>query len=213
LIRVLIVAGYASVRAGLRALLAEADSCQIVGEIGDSVELERVLPETQPDVVLFDGSADEMARLAERLAGTEAGLVALAESRAGYHLLTDSPLRGWAYLLREAEGPEIAGAIQAAAAGLVALDRSLAPLLRADDPEMDTPLPFALSLAADPLTAREHEVLQLMAQGLPNKVIAARLKISLHTAKFHVASILAKLGASSRTEAVTIGARNGYLTL
>ena len=63
------------------------------------------------------------------------------------------------------------------------------------------------------LSAREREVLQLMAQGLPNKIIAARLSISLHTVKFHVASILAKLGAGSRTEAVTLGARRGYVIL
>jgi DNA-binding NarL/FixJ family response regulator len=63
------------------------------------------------------------------------------------------------------------------------------------------------------LTAREIQVLQLMAQGLPNKIIAARLGISLHTAKFHVASILSKLGAASRTEAVTLGARHGFVAL
>jgi DNA-binding NarL/FixJ family response regulator len=55
--------------------------------------------------------------------------------------------------------------------------------------------------------------MELMSLGLPNKVIATRLKISLHTAKFHVAQILAKLNAESRTEAVTIGARRGYVTL
>ena len=63
------------------------------------------------------------------------------------------------------------------------------------------------------LTTREREVLALMARGLPNKQIAARLSISLHTVKFHVASVLAKLGASSRTEAVTLGARRGAVSL
>jgi DNA-binding CsgD family transcriptional regulator len=67
--------------------------------------------------------------------------------------------------------------------------------------------------SADTLTVREREVLQLMAEGLPNKLIAARLSISQHTVKFHVASILAKLGAASRTEAVALGARLGYLVL
>lgn len=66
---------------------------------------------------------------------------------------------------------------------------------------------------AETLTAREREVLQLMAQGMPNKQIAGRLNISPHTAKFHVASILAKLGAVSRAEAVTRGARRGDLLL
>jgi len=63
------------------------------------------------------------------------------------------------------------------------------------------------------LTAREIEVLAMLAEGLGNKIIAARLGISSHTAKYHVASILAKLGAGSRTEAVTIGMRRGLVTI
>jgi DNA-binding NarL/FixJ family response regulator len=63
------------------------------------------------------------------------------------------------------------------------------------------------------LTSREMDVLQLLAQGLPNKIIANRLHISEHTAKFHVSSIMTKLGAASRTEAVTLAARRGLLTL
>ena len=65
----------------------------------------------------------------------------------------------------------------------------------------------------EPLTAREKEVLQMLASGLGNKQIAAKLKISEHTAKFHVGSILGKLGANSRTEAVTIGMRRGLILL
>lgn len=64
-----------------------------------------------------------------------------------------------------------------------------------------------------PLTAREQEVLRLVAEGLGNKEIAARLDISAHTVKFHVASVLAKLGAQSRTEAVSLGLRKGLLSL
>jgi DNA-binding CsgD family transcriptional regulator len=63
------------------------------------------------------------------------------------------------------------------------------------------------------LTPREREILQQMAEGLPNKQIALRLSISLHTVKFHVASILAKLGVQSRTEAVTLGVRQGLVRL
>jgi DNA-binding CsgD family transcriptional regulator len=66
---------------------------------------------------------------------------------------------------------------------------------------------------AEPLTAREAEVLGLLSQGLPNKQIALRLQISEHTVKFHIAAIFAKLGAASRTEAVSIGARQGLITL
>jgi DNA-binding NarL/FixJ family response regulator len=69
------------------------------------------------------------------------------------------------------------------------------------------------ALADETLTAREREVLQLIAAGLPNKLIAQRLRITEHTAKFHVSAILTKLGAASRTEAVTIAAHRGLLVL
>ena len=65
----------------------------------------------------------------------------------------------------------------------------------------------------EPLTPREQQVLELLAEGLPNKAIAARLGISDQTVKFHVASIAAKLGATNRTEAVRLALRRGLLTL
>jgi DNA-binding NarL/FixJ family response regulator len=71
----------------------------------------------------------------------------------------------------------------------------------------------AVEAPGESLTARERDVLQLLAQGLPNKLIANRLHISEHTAKFHVSSIMTKLNAASRTEAVTLAARRGLLIL
>ncbi|HEY6285481.1 MAG TPA: response regulator transcription factor, partial [Ktedonobacteraceae bacterium] len=68
-------------------------------------------------------------------------------------------------------------------------------------------------LPDEALTGREREVLELLSQGLPNKLIARRLQISEHTVKFHVSSIYAKLGASSRTDAVSRGVRRGLITL
>jgi DNA-binding NarL/FixJ family response regulator len=212
MIRVLIVAAYASVRAGLHALLADADDLEILGEVGGSAELERVLPGLRPDVLLLDSEAEDGARVVEALSGGEVGVVILGEDREEITALAGIALPGWAYLLKEADGQEIAGAVRAVAAGLVALDRGLASLLA-------TPSPAARAARAEPglpdeaLTARESEVLQLMAQGLPNKQIAVRLRISAHTVKFHVAAILAKLGAASRTEAVTLGVRRGHVTL
>ena len=216
--RVLIVAAYASVRVGLHVLLEGVDDSRIIDEVGGSAELERVLPAAQPDVVLLHSEGEgDTARVLEVLAGSETALVILGDSRSEYQMLARSSLWGWAYLRKEADAQEIAGAVRAAAAGLVALDRSLAPLL-ADPAPWAPKVRTAVAATPSPetgesLTARESEVLRLMAQGLPNKVIASRLGISLHTVKFHVASILAKLGATSRTEAVTVAARRGYLTL
>jgi DNA-binding NarL/FixJ family response regulator len=107
-------------------------------------------------------------------------------------------------------GPEIVKAIEAAAAGLVVLDGpSIEMLLR---------VPSNVSISGaerlvEPLTPREIEVLQLLAAGLGNKEIASRLGISDHTVKFHVASVMGKLGAASRTEAVTSGIRHGLVMI
>jgi DNA-binding NarL/FixJ family response regulator len=104
---------------------------------------------------------------------------------------------------------ELAAAVRAVAAGMVVLDpsiarRALAPGFRVTS---DT---YAPELR---LTVREGEVMRLLALGLPNKAIALELGISEHTVKFHVGAMLSKLGARSRTEAVTIAARRGLLAL
>jgi DNA-binding NarL/FixJ family response regulator len=214
-VRVLIVAPYASVRAGLHVLIAAAGGCAVIGEASGSADLERLLPAARPDVVLMQGAGDggegDTPRVLDLLASSrsDAGVVILGESRGEAPLRAGAALRGWAFLMREADGPQIAAAVRAVAAGLIVLDRSLAPLLTGTarggaDPD---------ALAGEALTGRESEVLQLMAEGLPNKGIAVRLGISQHTVKFHVAAILAKLGASSRTEAVMLGARRGYVLL
>jgi len=98
----------------------------------------------------------------------------------------------------------VAAALRAAAAGLVVLDPSFVPALLRPKPARP---------GTEGLTNREREVLELLAEGLSNKEIAARLKVSDHTAKFHVVAILDKLGATTRTEAVVLAARAGLLML
>ncbi len=207
--QIVIVAGWASVRAGLRAMLAEAEDAEIVGEAVGSVELERLLIEAAPEIALCDTTTADALRVIETLSGEGVALVLLDDDRAAYQALADADLPGWACLRKEADRIEILGAIRAAGAGLIALDRRLDFLPGAAFPQADAEI-FPPN---ETLTAREREVLQQMTQGLPNKQIAARLSISQHTVKFHVASILAKLGASSRTEAVTTGARRGLVSL
>ncbi|MBC7527729.1 MAG: response regulator transcription factor [Chthonomonadaceae bacterium] len=152
--------------------------------------------------------------------GENVALVLLGESENEARLLIGSDLPGIAYLKKEAEQEEIVAAVRSAAAGLVTLDRSFLASLRETisgnlgDAENRFALRYKDPLPpGETLTQREEQVLQLMAQGLPNKQIAAKLTISQHTVKFHVASILAKLNAVSRTEAVTIGARRGLILL
>ena len=113
-----------------------------------------------------------------------------------------------AVLEPDASAAELTAAVRAAAAGLVTLDRATLNGLLAGGERVAA----AASVDAH-LTPREHEVLRLLAAGLVNKEIAGRLGISDHTAKFHVASVLQKLHASSRAEAVAIGMRAGLILL
>jgi DNA-binding NarL/FixJ family response regulator len=137
-------------------------------------------------------------------------LVLLSDDREALKQLIGIAAPGWALLLRESDSSEIIAAVLSAASGLITVDSSmvmqLAGIALGPSSAIYGDLP-------DPMTTRELEVLQLLAQGLPNKVIANRLNISQHTVKFHVAAILAKLNAGSRTEAVTLGARRGLVTI
>ena len=111
-----------------------------------------------------------------------------------------------AALSTDANASEIVAAVHSAANGLVTLHHPLAELLLGDQ----RPAPAALE---EPLSARELEVLSMLAEGLSNKVLAYRLGISEHTVKFHVTSIMAKLRAGSRTEAVMNGIRRGLIMI
>jgi DNA-binding NarL/FixJ family response regulator len=104
-------------------------------------------------------------------------------------------------LPREAAPEQIVAALYAASAGLVAIPAESSSLV----------VPAATESVAENLTPREMETLEMLAEGLSNKQIAARLSISEHTAKFHVNSILGKLNAATRTEAVMRGLRTGLL--
>jgi len=214
-VRVLVAASSAVVRAGLEALIAASPALEVVGRAADAAALERNARILRPDVVLFEVEPhddDPMSSLEPLLAGRAGApaLVVLAEhARGGW---TTEALRAGvrSVLPREATVGEIVAAVGAAAAGLVALSPELVGALLPALSSASRALPPTPIQA---LTPREVEVLGMLAEGLGNKIIARRLGISEHTIKFHVGSIFAKLNASSRTEAVTIGARQGLIML
>ena len=109
-----------------------------------------------------------------------------------------------ATLSRDASPDAVAAALVALSHGLQVTDPALAEAALSTSPE-----PASASL----LTPREQDVLKLLAEGLPNKGVASRLEVSEHTVKFHVNSIMGKLNAQSRTEAVTLATRQGLLPL
>jgi DNA-binding NarL/FixJ family response regulator len=172
----------------------------------------------QPDVVLV--AADEQGEADFESFGWNAG----GWNAAGVPiiLLVENPARRISEALpagvrgvlpRNVTAAEMIGAIEAVAAGLCVFHPSDVDSVSMLHPrEADTVPEFAESLV-ERLTPREIEVLQLLSEGLGNKEIASRLNISEHTAKFHVASIMGKLGATSRTEAVTLGIRHGLVMI
>jgi DNA-binding NarL/FixJ family response regulator len=113
-------------------------------------------------------------------------------------------------LPKEAIANDIAAAIEAAAAGFIVLHPDVVEVLL---PALPTPIRPSAPPVNQSLTPREIEVLEMLAEGLGNKAIARRLSISEHTVKFHISSIFSKLNVSSRTEAVTLGARLGMILL
>jgi len=206
---VVVVAAYPAVRAGLRTIVAaEADLSVLATRTGAEEEDGPDAP-SSPDVLVVDVETDRPelpARLAARY--PEAAQVLLLDGPEAYRPPEGAAARPWAALLKDASAEEIVAALRAVVQGLVVLDPAIARLAT----ERGSFARVTLQLD-EPLTERETGVLQLLSLGLPNKTIAARLGISEHTAKFHVGSIMAKLGASSRTEAVAQAARSGLLVL
>ena len=213
--RVLVAASSAVTRAGLEAILAREPAFTVVGGGGVATIGEDV-SEYDPDVVLVElaGSDDDMLTLLHALAidtddGTHAApaLVLLTDDRDPVHAVEALRAGVRSLLARDAGAAEIVAAVAAVAAGLVAIAHEWADVLRST---------LGVERAArdgEALTPREAEVLRLIAEGLGNKQIAARLAISEHTVKFHVASVFAKIRASTRAEAVMIGARRGLIVL
>jgi DNA-binding NarL/FixJ family response regulator len=204
--RVLIVAPTPALRAGLRALLASAD-ISIASEVATLAALDTDL--SAVDVILVaDGALLEDAT---RAIGDEARLAVLALAGGSHaaELLRALPLIGWGVLPPNASPAELQATVHTVAQGLVVLPAPLIEQLLGQR----GPIAALASPPAEPLTAREREVLELVSQGLSNKLIARELQVSEHTVKFHISSIFAKLGAASRTEAISRGARQGLITL
>jgi len=211
-IRIFIVAASPLARAGLENLLAARD-VEVVGSAAAIEILADQLSETEPDVVLIDSSGEPFEpMMGSILASGLASDVAVAILADGITpaASADALRAGIRAALPGDISPEqLVAALQAVASGLLILHPS-----HANEGLAAGSVPTrALDELAESLTSRELEVLQMLAGGLSNKEIAARLNISEHTAKFHVASILGKLGAGGRTEAVALGIRRGLVLL
>lgn len=194
MISVLVAADSSVLRAGLRTLVEQMPGCEVRGSSGSSGLAERAL-ELHPSVVLWHIAPDEDAAATLHFMRNQP--VVLLTSGAPLEMIR-AGARG--VLPPQASESQIAAALQAAAADLIVMapDGLAGP---------------GVAQAASPLTARETEVLRMIAEGLANKEIAYRLGISEHTVKFHVSALLGKLGAGSRAEAIGLGIRQGAIML
>jgi DNA-binding NarL/FixJ family response regulator len=198
-IRTLLAADPAARRSELSAALRTDERLEIVGEIGGA-DLPRALAALDPDVLVETGErAGPQLRVPTVLLADEPRLVWASEAFGGGGVRRD----GFAVLSADANPRELVAAVVAVAAGLVAAQRHTLARGAGDD----------FGAEAERLSPREVDVLGELARGAANKQIAGRLGISEHTVKFHIASIFAKLGVSSRTEAVTRGVRLGLIML
>ena len=226
---VFIVAASDIVRAGLETLVADEEGLTVAGS---AINFSTGMPgadDESLDVVIFDAERQteeapgslqsyvEEVREGQRVPA----LIVIGAERDEWlrEALSAGVVR--AMLPRSASSGEIIAAVRAVSTGLIVLDAetfaTALPSSTATFDDASNDGPYAPRSPSEPLvedlTPREREVLEMLAEGLSNKEIAWRMKISEHTVKFHVASIFGKLGASTRTEAVMLGIRQGLLLM
>lgn len=204
MIRISLAVPGLALRAGLRSLLESDPALQIINASAQ--------PDTaQADVlVVTDAIAPEEIRRILVESEADVALLVLGENASAAQAYNRLPVLAWGAIPMDATIEEMTAAIHALHSGLVVVYPDWIERLmvqRVFGPSMDTePL-------VEPLTERETEVLQYLAQGLSNKQIAVKLHISEHTVKFHVSSIYGKLGATNRAEAVRLGVQWGLVVL
>jgi DNA-binding NarL/FixJ family response regulator len=210
-IRILVADDHPMLREGLIAALSTQQDLEVVGEAADGSEVVRLAGSLKPDVILLDLEMPKLSGVAalEKLrdADSTARTIIFTAYDTDERILGALRAGARGYLLKGAARTEIFDAIRTVHAGgsllqPVVTNKLLQTMSRAERRE-----------ETEPLTPREIEVLALLSQGLQNKEISGRLFISERTVKFHVSSLMHKLGADNRTETVTIAAQRGLIQL
>ena len=203
-LRILIVAENPLARMGLAALLAGQAGVSIAGQTAGGVNLPDEIDLYRPDALIWDwGWENQPDRLAD-VRDSDMPVLALLNNAAQTADAWAAGARG--LLLHDTDAESLVAALHGLGQGLAVIDPALAASLF---PVSTT----SLEVPTEALTPREMDVLQLLAEGLPNKTIASRLSVTDHTVKFHVNAIMGKLNVQSRTEAVVRATRLGLIIL
>jgi DNA-binding NarL/FixJ family response regulator len=203
-IRVVVADDHAVVRAGLVQLLATFVGVELVGAAADGEEAVALCAERQPDVVLMDLEMPALDGIeaTRRIRSSQPGVavVVLTSFSDRERILRALDAGAAGYLLKDAEPAELLRAIEAAARGEAPLDPKAARALLSAR---------TVTSAAESLSEREREVLAMVAEGLPNKLIARELAISEKTVKAHLTNVYREIGVTDRTQAALWAQRNG----
>ncbi|HET8910401.1 MAG TPA: response regulator transcription factor [Ktedonobacteraceae bacterium] len=224
MIRILLADDHPIVREGLRAVLETQADFEVIAEAANGEEAKRMVAELKPDILLIDLEMPvvdgvETIRALRNLEVAPRTIVFTAFDN-DERIIHAVQAGANGYLLKGAPRDEIFNAIRVTMQGGSLLQPIVASKLLRHMGQLpqhasgsSTSNSNYSGLPMETLTERELEVLNLLAQGMPNKEIASHLVISERTAKFHVSSIMGKLGATNRTEAVSLAAQKGLITL
>ena len=202
MIRVLVAEDHPVVRSGLLQLLTDVEQIDVVGAAAGGQDAVALASSERPDVVLMDLEMPDLdgieATRRIRAADPAVNVVVLTAFSDRARILDAIDAGAVGYLLKDADPDELVRGLEAAARGESPLSPKAAQALVAARAARGTA----------PLTPREHEVLTLLADGLPNKLIARRLEISEKTVKAHLTSIFQRIGVTDRTQAALWAQRN-----
>ena len=211
-IRIMIVDDHAIVRRGIKALLAEMDDMQVVGEADNGLEAVRLSKQLEPDVILMDLLMPNMDGIeaTRQILGQQPHMRVLVMTSFVHDEKIIPAIKAGAsgYVLKESEPEELIRSIYKAHRGECVLDPGVAQKLRNESSEIAAVKPIP-----DPLTTRESDVLQLMVTGLTNDEIAARLVVSNNTVRSHISRLNAKLRINNRVQATLYALRKGLCSL
>jgi NarL family two-component system response regulator LiaR len=210
-IRVLIADDHPIVREGLEVVLASEPDMEMVGQATNGDEAERLAQETQPDVIIMDLQMpvkDGLTAIKEiNQAGLDAQILVLTSFPDDDKVFAAIKTGAMGFLLKDSPPEALLDAIRTVHRGETALHPTIATKLIEEIKH-----PSALPPSAEPLTARELDVLRCLAQGLTNREIALELSISVRTVSNHVRSILDKLHLANRTQAALYAVEQGLLS-